>query len=92
MLALRLTLGAGPLPLLRRLLVTAASAGVGVLLLSSLGFALAHPGDPAAALRMAWCSAPLASALYFEFTEVRTDPEPCTVDVFQPFDTVNFSG
>ncbi|EFG09638.1 Putative integral membrane protein [Streptomyces clavuligerus] len=54
--------------------MTAASAGVGVLLLSSLGFALAHPGDPAAALRLAWCAAPLAAAAYFAVTVARTDP------------------
>ncbi|MER6915400.1 hypothetical protein ABT354_27320 [Streptomyces sp. NPDC000594] len=75
MLALRLTLGTGPLALLRRLLVTVASAGVGLLLLSSLGHALAHPGDPAPALlRLAWCAIPLAAVAQLAVAVARTDP------------------
>ncbi|GLF99021.1 hypothetical protein [Streptomyces yaizuensis] len=75
MLALRLTLGTGPLALLRRLLVTTACTGVGLLLLSSLGYALAHPGEPAAALlRLAWCALPLAAAAQLAVAVARTDP------------------
>nr|EIF92866.1 hypothetical protein [Streptomyces tsukubensis NRRL18488] len=74
MLALRLARGAGPLALLRRLLVAAASAGVGFLLLSALTYALAHPGDPAALPRLSWCLVPLAAAVHFAVAVARTDP------------------
>ncbi|MGV9313106.1 hypothetical protein ACWDR0_13045 [Streptomyces sp. NPDC003691] len=74
MLALRLARGAGPWALLRRLLVAAASAGVGFLLLSTLAYALAHPGDPAAVPRLAWCLVPLAAAVHFAVAVARTDP------------------
>ncbi|MFE9031917.1 hypothetical protein ACFYOA_37615 [Streptomyces iakyrus] len=75
MLALRLTRGAHPAVQLRRLLVTAASAGTGFLLLCALGYALAHPGSPgSAALRLAWCAAPLAATVYFAVAVARTDP------------------
>lgn len=75
MLALRLTHAARPAVQLRRLLVGAASAGTGFLLLAALGWALAHPGSPdAAALRLAWCVLPLAATAYFALAVARTDP------------------
>ncbi|MGK5696702.1 hypothetical protein ACSNOJ_28090, partial [Streptomyces sp. URMC 128] len=75
MLALRLTRGAHPAVQLRRLLVTAASAGTGFLLLCALGYALNHPGSTGAALlRLAWCVAPLAATVYFAVAVARTDP------------------
>ncbi|WP_435284009.1 hypothetical protein [Streptomyces koelreuteriae] len=75
MLALRLTRAAHPAVQLRRLLVAAASAGTGFLLLCALGYALGHPGSPgAAALRLAWCAAPLAATVYFALAVARTDP------------------
>ncbi|MFC9508555.1 hypothetical protein [Streptomyces sp. NPDC057002] len=75
MLALRLTRAANPAVQLRRLLVAAASAGTGFLLLCALGYALGHPGDPGTALlRLAWCAAPLAATVYFALAVARTDP------------------
>ncbi|MGW1604651.1 hypothetical protein [Streptomyces eurythermus] len=75
MLALRLSRAARPAVQLRRLLVAAASAGTGLLLLSSLGRALAHPeAADAAALRLAWCVAPLAATVYLALAVARTDP------------------
>ncbi|MFD0317546.1 hypothetical protein [Streptomyces flavalbus] len=75
MLALRLTRGAQPAVHLRRLLVTAASAGTGFLLLCALGHALSHPEDPTASLtRLAWCTPPLAATVYLSLAVARTDP------------------
>ncbi|WP_367320546.1 hypothetical protein [Streptomyces sp. HUAS ZL42] len=75
MLALRLTRGALPAVQLRRLLVAAASAGTGFLLLSALGYAMSHPDTPAASvLRLAWCVAPLAATVHFAVAVARTDP------------------
>ena len=75
MLALRLARGARPVVQLRRLLVAAASAGTGFLLLCTLGFAMGHPDASAAALlRLAWCVAPLAATVYFAVAVARTDP------------------
>ncbi|GAB2823770.1 hypothetical protein GCM10027073_62170 [Streptomyces chlorus] len=75
MLALRLTQGARPAVQLRRLLVAAASAGTGFLLLCALGHAIGHPGTPSASLlRLAWCAAPLAATVYFAVAVARTDP------------------
>ncbi|MFJ8594796.1 hypothetical protein [Streptomyces sp. NPDC093598] len=75
MLALRLTRGAHPAVQLRRLLVAAASAGTGFLLLCALGYALGHPGSPGSAvLRLAWCTAPMAATVYFAVAVARTDP------------------
>ncbi|NNJ06806.1 hypothetical protein HHX38_22120 [Streptomyces sp. PKU-MA01144] len=75
MLALRLSRGSHPLVLLRRLLVAAASAGVGFLLLCTLSYAVSgpHPADPAAQ-RLAWCLAPLAATVQFAVAVARTDP------------------
>ncbi|MEV2216614.1 hypothetical protein AB0H86_35235 [Streptomyces sp. NPDC050997] len=75
MLALRLTRGAHPAVQLRRLLVAAASAGTGFLLLCTLGHAMSHPDDPAGSLlRLAWCVTPLATTVYFAVAVARTDP------------------
>ncbi|MEU8653940.1 hypothetical protein [Streptomyces sp. NPDC048737] len=75
MLALRLTRSARPAVQLRRLLVAAASAGTGFLLLCTLGHALSHPGAPAgAALRLAWCAVPLAATVHLALAVARTDP------------------
>ncbi|MGH4035402.1 hypothetical protein ACQB60_41595 [Actinomycetota bacterium Odt1-20B] len=73
MLALRLARGAHPLVLLRRLLVTAAAAGTGFLLLCTLGYAMGHPGA-GSVLRLAWCAAPLAATVHFAVAVARTDP------------------
>ncbi|MFI6288801.1 hypothetical protein ACIBCM_29325 [Streptomyces sp. NPDC051018] len=75
MLALRLARGAHPLILARRLMVAAASAGVGFLLLSALTYALAHPGESSASLlRLSWCLIPLAATVHFAVAVARTDP------------------
>ncbi|MGW1272669.1 hypothetical protein, partial [Streptomyces sp. NPDC002491] len=75
MLARRLTRSAHPAVQLRRLFVAAASAGTGFLLLSTLGHALTHPeASASAALRLAWCAAPLAATVYFARAVARTDP------------------
>ncbi|GLX51959.1 hypothetical protein Shyhy01_49090 [Streptomyces hygroscopicus subsp. hygroscopicus] len=75
MLDLRLTRAARPAVQLRRLLVAAASAGTGFLLLSCLGYALGHPGTAGAgALRLAWCLVPVAATVHFAVAVARTDP------------------
>ncbi|MEV1024089.1 hypothetical protein [Streptomyces sp. NPDC050264] len=75
MLALRLARGARPLVQLRRLLVAAASAGTGFLLLCTLGYAMGHPeASTNAALRLAWCVVPLAATVYFAVAVARSDP------------------
>ena len=75
MLALRLTRVAHPAVHLRRLLVATAAAGTGFLLLSALGYALAHPGNPTGALlRLSWCAIPLAATVHFAVAVARTDP------------------
>ncbi|MET9109778.1 hypothetical protein ABZX29_24820, partial [Streptomyces zhihengii] len=75
MLALRLARGAHPLVQLRRLMVAAASAGVGFLLLCALSYALSHPADSGAAtLRLLWCLVPLAATVYFAVSVARCDP------------------
>ncbi|MFD7772167.1 hypothetical protein [Streptomyces sp. NPDC059787] len=74
MLALRLTRSAHTAVQLRRLLVAAASAGTGFLLLSTLGHALGHPDPASSALRLAWCAVPLAATVYFAIAVARTDP------------------
>ncbi len=67
--------GAGPAVQFRRLLVAAASAGTGFLLLCTLGYALGHPETPAAAaLRLAWCTVPIAATVQFAAAVARTDP------------------
>ncbi|MGX1638520.1 hypothetical protein ACWGUL_31220 [Streptomyces albidoflavus] len=74
MLALRLTRGAHPFVLCGRLLVAAASAGTGFLMLSALSHALAHPGAAGALLRLAWCVVPLTATVYFAIAMARNDP------------------
>ncbi|MFF3848435.1 hypothetical protein [Streptomyces sp. NPDC002328] len=75
MLALRLTRSAHPAVQLRRLMVAAASAGTGFLLLCALGHALSHPDTPgASALRLAWCAVPLAATAHLAVAVARTDP------------------
>ncbi|MFS8202058.1 hypothetical protein ACLVWQ_25615 [Streptomyces sp. CWNU-52B] len=75
MLALRLARSARPAVQFRRLLVAAASAGTGFLLLCALGYALGHPGaSTAAVLRLAWCLAPIAATVQFAVAVARTDP------------------
>ncbi|NDZ86493.1 hypothetical protein G3I23_13135, partial [Streptomyces sp. SID10115] len=73
MLAFRLARGAHPVVQLRRLLVAAASAGTGFLLLCTLAYAMEHPGA-GAGLRLAWCAAPVAATVYFAVAVARTDP------------------
>ncbi|MFC5201479.1 hypothetical protein [Streptomyces kaempferi] len=75
MLALRLARGAHPLVQLRRLLVAAASAGTGFLLLSALGYAMAHPdASTGSVLRLLWCLAPVAASVHLAVAVARTDP------------------
>ncbi|MGW2820911.1 hypothetical protein ACWC24_07875 [Streptomyces sp. NPDC001443] len=76
MLALRLSRLAHPAVQLRRLLVAAASAGTGFLLLGSLGYAMGHPDTPAGTLllRLAWCAVPLAATVQLAVAVARTDP------------------
>ncbi|MER8046389.1 hypothetical protein [Streptomyces sp. NPDC094032] len=75
MLALRLVRGTHPLVQLRRLLVAAAAAGVGFLLLCALGYAVGHPTQSAtSALRLLWCALPLAATVQFAVAVARTDP------------------
>ncbi|WAL98156.1 hypothetical protein [Streptomyces sp. Je 1-369] len=73
MLAFRLARGAHPVVQLRRLLVAAASAGTGFLLLCTLAYAMEHPGA-GAGVRLAWCAAPIAATVYFAVAVARTDP------------------
>ncbi|MFD7975934.1 hypothetical protein [Streptomyces sp. NPDC059071] len=75
MLALRLVRGTHPVVQLRRLLVAAAAAGVGFLLLCALGYAVGHPRNSSdAVLRLLWCVLPLAATVQFAVAVARTDP------------------
>ncbi|MFF2330508.1 MULTISPECIES: hypothetical protein [unclassified Streptomyces] len=75
MLALRLARGSHPLVLMRRLLVAAASAGVGFLMLCALGYASGHPAhSTAAVLRLLWCFVPFAATVQLAVAVARTDP------------------
>ncbi|MEU6388825.1 hypothetical protein [Streptomyces sp. NPDC046939] len=75
MLALRLVRGGRPLVQMRRLLVAAASAGTGFLLLCTLGYALGHPeASTGAVARLLWCAVPLAATAYFAVAVARSDP------------------
>nr|WP_203678873.1 hypothetical protein [Streptomyces microflavus] len=60
--------------MVRRLLVAAASAGVGFLLLCALGYAAAHPASAGSVLRLLWCFVPLAATVQFAVAVARTDP------------------
>ncbi|MFE2323950.1 hypothetical protein ACFXD5_08555 [Streptomyces sp. NPDC059385] len=72
MLALRLARGSRPLVQLRRLLVAAASAGTGFLLLSVLQDAVVRPAGSFP--RLLWALVPLAATVHFAVAVARTDP------------------
>lgn len=72
MLALRLARGSRPLVQLRRLLVAAASAGTGFLLLYVLAEAVARPAGSFP--RLLWALVPLAATVHFAVAVARTDP------------------
>ncbi|MEW1698624.1 hypothetical protein [Streptomyces sp. NPDC091278] len=75
MLALRLARGSHPLVQTRRLLVATAAAGVGFLLLCTLGHAVGHPDrSGTSVLRLLWCALPLAATVQFAVAVARTDP------------------
>ncbi|MFC9459171.1 hypothetical protein [Streptomyces sp. NPDC056983] len=75
MLALRLARGGQPVVQLRRLLVAAASAGTGFLLLCTLGYAMGHPdASTGSVLRLAWCVVPIAATVHLAVAVARTDP------------------
>ncbi|QNE79134.1 hypothetical protein F0344_08635 [Streptomyces finlayi] len=60
---------------MRRLLVAAASAGTGFLLLCTLGYASGHPAQATGSvLRLLWCLVPLAATVQFAVAVARTDP------------------
>ncbi|WP_030195224.1 hypothetical protein [Streptomyces sp. NRRL S-87] len=72
MLSLRLARGGRPLVQLRRLLVAAAAAGTGLLLLDVLATAAARPQGQLP--RLLWCAVPLALTVQFAVAVTRTDP------------------
>ncbi|MEW2545678.1 hypothetical protein AB0910_07840 [Streptomyces sp. NPDC047002] len=72
MLALRLARGSRPLVQFRRLLVAAASGGVGFLLLATLMWAIGHPEG--AVVRLVWCVIPAAAVVQLAVAVARTDP------------------
>ncbi|MFC9586369.1 hypothetical protein ACFVJ8_26595 [Streptomyces yangpuensis] len=72
MLALRLGRGSRPLVQMRRLLVAAASAGTGFLLLYVLAGAVARPGGSFP--RLLWALVPLAATVHFAVAVARADP------------------
>ncbi|MFI8105042.1 hypothetical protein [Streptomyces sp. NPDC086023] len=72
MLTLRLARGSRPLVQVRRLLVAAASAGTGFLLLFILACAVARPEGQLP--RLLWCLVPLALTVQFAVAVARTDP------------------
>lgn len=75
MLGYRLVRGAGPLLSLLRLLVAVSAAGVAVLLLSALGYALERPVDRGEALvRLLWCVVPLAAVASLAAAVPAVDP------------------
>jgi hypothetical protein len=76
-LSLRLMRGTRPAAALRRLLLAAASAGAGFLLLCPLGYALAHPrGTTAAATQFLWCLVPVAAVVHLAAAVSRAEPGP----------------
>ncbi|MFG2619178.1 hypothetical protein ACGFXC_16355 [Streptomyces sp. NPDC048507] len=72
MLALRLARGSRPAVQLRRLLVAAASAGTGFLLLYVLTEAMDRPAG--SLLRLLWALVPLAATVQLAVAVARTDP------------------
>ncbi|WP_031508312.1 hypothetical protein [Streptomyces megasporus] len=75
MLVLRLVRTFRPTALARRALVAGMAGAVGFLLLSALGYAVAHPERPDVALsRLLWCAVPLLACAQFAASAARTDP------------------
>lgn len=75
-LSLRLTMRARPLALLRRLLLAAACAATGFLLLAAVSHAAGAPEHPSTALvRLAWCAVPLAAVAQLAVAVSRTETE-----------------
>lgn len=76
-LGLRVLRGSGAAVMGRWALVAAASAGTGLLLLSALGWALAHPRQGAydALVRLAWCLLPLVATAQLASAVGRAQPE-----------------
>ncbi len=76
MLSLRVLRGSGARAAGRWLLVAAASAGTGLLLLSSLAWGLAHPGGGAghAVVRLAWCVVPVVVTVQLAVAVARAQP------------------
>ncbi|MEV7727685.1 hypothetical protein AB0P15_23470 [Streptomyces sp. NPDC087917] len=72
MLALRLARGSRPLVQVRRLLVAAAAAGTGFLLLYVLAEATARPAGSFP--RLLWALVPLAATIHLAVAVARTDP------------------
>nr|WP_272919912.1 hypothetical protein [Streptomyces sp. SID4948] len=75
-MSLRVLRGSRPAALARWALVVAASAGTGLLLLSSLGWALAHPehGASDAVVRLGWCALPVAVTAQLAVAVGRAQP------------------
>jgi hypothetical protein len=74
-LSLRVLRGSRPVVLGRWLLLAAASAGTGLLLLSALGWALAHPGGAShAVVRLAWCAVPVVVTVQLAAAVGRAQP------------------
>ncbi|MBA0051836.1 hypothetical protein E0L36_13290 [Streptomyces sp. AJS327] len=81
MLALRLARGSRAPVLLSRLLLAAATAAAGFLLLTALCHALAHPGRTGESLlRLLWCLPPAASVVHLAAALASGHPEPATRD------------
>ncbi|SFF61273.1 hypothetical protein SAMN05216251_12160 [Actinacidiphila alni] len=74
-MGLRVLRGARFAALARWVLVAAASAGTGMLLLAALGWALAHPHRPSdAAVRLVWCAVPVVVTVQFAVAAGRAVP------------------
>lgn len=76
-LGLRVLRGSGAAVLGRWAVVAAASAGTGLLLLSSLGWALAHPqrGSYDAIVRLGWCVVPVVVTVQLAAAVGRAQPD-----------------
>ncbi|MEW2522792.1 hypothetical protein [Actinacidiphila alni] len=74
-MGLRVLRGARFAALARWVLVAAASAGTGMLLLAALGWPLAHPHRPSdAAVRLVWCAVPVVVTVQFAVAAGRAVP------------------
>jgi hypothetical protein len=75
-LSLRVLRGSRPAALARWAVVVAASAGTGLLLLTSLGWALAHPehGATDAVVRLGWCVVPVVVTVQLAVAVGRAQP------------------